>query len=67
MRLKIDRENDALYFRLDETSPIIDSEEVEPGIVLDFDENGRVVGVEMLHLSSRIDPERLRILQFETA
>jgi uncharacterized protein YuzE len=67
MRLKIDRENDALYFRLDETTKIYDSEEVEPGVILDFDENGRVVGIEMLDLSSRIDPERLRVLQFETA
>ncbi len=66
MRLKVDRENDALYFRLDETTKIIDSEEVEPGVILDFDENGRVVGVEMLNLSSRIDPDRLRVLQFET-
>lgn len=67
MRLKIDHASDALYFRLDETTKIIDSEEVEPGVILDFDENGRVIGVEMLDLSSRIDPERLRILQFETA
>jgi uncharacterized protein YuzE len=67
MRLKIDHENDALYFRLDETTEITDSEEVEPGVILDFDENGRVVGIEMLDLSSRINPERLRTLQFETA
>ena len=67
MRLKIDRENDALYFRLDETTKIVESEEVEPGVILDFDENGRVIGVEMLNLSARIDPEKLRVLQFETA
>jgi uncharacterized protein YuzE len=65
MRLKVDRENDALYFRLDE-SAIIESEEVQPGIILDFDAQGRVVGVEMLHLSSRVAPERLQVLQFET-
>lgn len=67
MKLKIDRENDSLYFRLDETTKTIESEEVEPGVILDFDENGRVVGIEMLNLSSRIDPDRLRVLQFETA
>jgi len=32
MRLKIDKENDALYFRLDEAS-IVESEEVETGVV----------------------------------
>jgi hypothetical protein len=36
MRLKVDRENDALYFRLtDET--IFESEEVQPGVIPDFD------------------------------
>ncbi len=67
MKLKIDHENDVLYFRLDETTEILDSEEVEPRVILDFDEHGRVVGVEMLNLSSRIAPEKLRVLQFETA
>lgn len=65
MRLKIDKADDALYFRLDETA-IVESEEVEPGVVLDFDKDGRVVGIEILALSSRVEPEKLRILQFET-
>ena len=65
MRLKVDRENDALYFRLDEAA-IVESEEVEPGVILDFDKEGRVVGIEMLGLSTRTAPEKLRVLQFET-
>ena len=65
MRLKIDKENDALYFRLDE-SAIVESEEVEPGVILDFDRSGRVVGIELLKLSLRAEPEKLRMLQFET-
>ena len=35
MKLKIDREADALYLRLDE-SGIVESEEVRPGVILDF-------------------------------
>ena len=66
MRLRVDRENDALYFRLDETE-IVESEEVQPGVILDFDKDGRVVGMEMLALSTRTEPETLRVLQFETA
>jgi uncharacterized protein YuzE len=66
MRLKIDKENDALYFRLDETA-IVESEEVQPGVILDFDKNGKVVGIELLDLSARTEPDTLRILQFETA
>ncbi len=65
MRLKIDRENDALYLRLDE-SPIVESEEVQPGIILDFNANHQVVGVEILHLTSRVLPEQLRVVQLET-
>jgi len=65
VRLKVDQESDGLYFRLDE-SPIVESEEVQPRVVLGFDAEGRVVGVEMLHLSTRVAPEELRILHFET-
>ena len=65
MKLKVDRENDALYLRLDETL-IVESEEVQPGVILDFDVEGRVVGVEILNLSLRTKPEKLKLLQFET-
>ena len=66
MRLKIDKENDALYFRLDE-SAIVESEEVQPGVILDFDKNNLVVGIEILNLSARIGQEKMNILQLETA
>jgi uncharacterized protein YuzE len=65
VKLKIDREADALYFRLDE-STIVESEEVQPGVILDFDKNQRVVGVEILNVSARVPLDNLRTLQFET-
>jgi len=65
MRLKVDKEGDALYFRLDESS-IVESEEVHAGVILDFNADGKVVGVEMLNLSARIKPEQLKVLQYET-
>jgi uncharacterized protein YuzE len=65
MKLKVDKENDALYFRLDE-SAIVESEEVQPGVILDFNAEGNVVGIEILNLSKRVAPEQLRVLQFET-
>ena len=65
MRLKVDKESDALYLRLDE-STIVESEEVEPGVVLDFNAAGKVVGIEILDLSSRVDPALLRVIQIET-
>lgn len=66
MRLRVDQENDALYFRLDE-NVIVESEEVQPGIILDYDEQGKVVGIEILALSTRVSVDKLRVLQFETA
>ena len=54
MKVHIDEEADALYLRLGE-SKIIESEEVYPGIVLDFNEQNQVVGIEVLQLSSRIN------------
>ncbi len=66
MKLKVDKQNDTLYFRLDEEN-IVESEEVAPGVILDFDKDNRVVGIEILNLSKRVDPEQLRVLQFETA
>jgi uncharacterized protein YuzE len=65
MKLKIDRESDALYFRLDEAA-VVESEEVQPGVILDFDKENRVVGFEILGISSRVPLEQLRTLQFET-
>jgi len=65
MKLRVDRQNDALYFRLDE-SAVVDSEEVKPGIILDYDAQNNVVGVEILGLSRRVSAEVLRSLQFET-
>lgn len=65
MKLLVDRENDALYFRLDD-SEIVESEEVQPGVILDFNATGQVMGVEMLHISERVDVRKLGSLQFET-
>jgi uncharacterized protein YuzE len=65
MKLTWDKGNDALYFRLDE-STIIESEEIQPGVIVDFSEENQIVGFEILNLSSRVLPEKLKILQFET-
>ena len=65
MKLSIDKQADALYLRLDD-SPIVESEEVSPGVVLDYNESNEVVGVEMLRLSKRSSSLNLSALQFET-
>lgn len=52
MNIEYDPDVDALYVRLAD-SKVIESEEVQPGIVLDFDESGKVVGVEVLNAGKR--------------
>jgi len=52
MRVRIDQEADAVYIEL--TDRVIEnSEEVSGGIVVDFDKEGRVVGVEIWTLPRR--------------
>ena len=63
MRLKVDKTSDALYFRLNE-STIVDSEEVRPGVILDFNEHGQVVGVEFLGIHARTMEHELTSLHF---
>ena len=66
MKLRVDKENDAPYFWLDELS-IVESEKVQSDVILDLNAAGHVVGIEILNLSTRIAAEQLRVLQFETA
>ena len=50
--MHLDKEADALYLRLDD-SKIIESEEIAPGVIVDYNRKNAVVGVEVLHLSKR--------------
>ncbi|KQO72121.1 hypothetical protein ASG60_11895 [Methylobacterium sp. Leaf469] len=53
MKSRYDREADALYVQLADAT-IVGSEEVRPGIMLDFDAAGRVVGIEILDASEHV-------------
>ena len=65
LKLDVDSEADALYLRLDD-SEIVQSEEISPGVVLDYNDANEVVGVEMLRLSKRSPGLNLTDLHFET-
>lgn len=64
MKIKVDQQADALYLTLSE-APASRSEEVSPGIVVDYDEQDRVVGIEMLYLSKRAPGTEIHRLMFE--
>jgi uncharacterized protein YuzE len=65
MKLKVDQKADALYLTLTD-APASRSEEVSPGIIVDYDEQDRVVGVEMLYLSKRAPGVKVHRLLFES-
>jgi len=64
MRMHYDQKTDALTLRLDE-SRIIESAEVQPGIVLDYDAKNQVVGVEILRVKERVPSADLKHLDFK--
>ena len=49
MKLHYDDDADAFYLRLAD-APVAASEEVHPGVVLDFNDRDQVVGIEILNL-----------------
>lgn len=52
MRFHYDKQEDALYIRFNE-QPYAESDEVEDGIILDYDRRGKIVGMEILHASKK--------------
>lgn len=57
MRITYDPNTDTLTVILKET-PVVESDEDKPGIVVDWDENGDVVGFEILDASQRVTDPR---------
>ena len=60
MRIEYDKKTDSLYIEF-RTEPSTESEEVQPGIVFDYDKNGKVVGIDIEHASDIADVENLPV------
>ena len=58
MKLNYYPDTDSLYIELSE-EPSTESQEVTDGIVLDFGEQGAVVGIDIDHASKKVQLERL--------
>ncbi len=59
MLVRVDRESDALYIELAAT-PVEESEEIASGVILDYDNNGNLVGIEILDASKKGGVDTLR-------
>jgi len=59
LRVSYDRVADALYIRLREGN-VSDSIELEEGIIVDLDERGKIVGLEIINFSkSGVDLDKI--------
>lgn len=54
MKISYDKTTDSLYIHLS-NRPSVDSDEVADGVVLDFDESGVLVGIDVQHASEVAD------------
>lgn len=53
MRIDYDQIHDTVYIRLHETPQTAESDEVEPGVIVDYGPDGQVVGFELLNAQAR--------------
>ena len=60
MKISYDKATDSLYIHLSDR-PSVDSDEVNDGVVLDFDANGALVGIDVQHASKRADINNLSV------
>lgn len=54
MRANYDPKTDTLTFVLKEGVEVADSDEEKPGIILDYDQHGNLVSMEILDASKRV-------------
>lgn len=53
MKFHYDKKEDAFYLRFNE-NVYEESDEVKEGIILDYDKNGKIIGIEILDASQRL-------------
>lgn len=62
MTLNYYPETDSLYINLSER-PSVESQEISEGILLDYDANGKLVGIDIDNASNKVDMEKLILSQ----
>jgi uncharacterized protein YuzE len=63
MRISYDEKTDSLYLRLKET-PYYESDEVKESVLLDYDDKGNVIGIEILNASEYLSSDELASLTY---
>jgi len=60
MNISYDQTTDSLYIHLADRASV-ESDEVQDGVVLDFDASGALVGIDLQHASQRVDIHNLSV------
>lgn len=66
MRIHYDERADAMYIRFSESKYHV-SEEVREDLILDLDRKGRIIGMEILHISHTLPLSSLDHFNFQIA
>ena len=62
MQVRYDKETDILVITFSQNT-IIESDEEKPGMILDYDENGCIVSMEILDASKKVaNPEKVEMV-----
>ncbi|MCD6472410.1 DUF2283 domain-containing protein [Candidatus Aerophobetes bacterium] len=64
MRIEFDQEADALYVQIHETY-VAHVKEIEEGVIIDFDEDRKIIGMEILDVTRRFPLKDLTNLNIE--
>jgi len=66
MKIKYDKQSDALYIRLSEAK-YFESDELEQDVIVDYDKSKRVIGIEVLNASKNFLRNTLKAFRLKTA
>jgi len=66
MKLRYDEQVDILYIRLKETL-YHESDEIREGLILDYDKDGNIIGIEIMDVSEYLSPEELSTVSFDVS
>jgi uncharacterized protein YuzE len=64
MNATYDPKTDTLTLQL-QSGPVAESDEDKPGVILDYDKDGKLIGIEVLDASKRV--AEARTMQFQVA
>ncbi len=64
MKVTYDTATDSLTVVLKERATVVESDEDKPGVILDYDENGDLVSIEVLDASQRVSEAKK--IEFQT-